>query len=98
MKKLMIIMLLIVVMVPYAYSADQALVEKAKAEGKAAFYANITAIQPIMEEFTKVMGVKGEYTRISTSKFLATVLTEHQVKTYGRRTSVTPADHETLKG
>jgi len=77
MKKFMIL-LLIVFMAPYAYSADQALAEKAKAEGKVSFYANITAIQPIMQEFTKNKGVKGEYTRISTSKFVATVLTEHQ--------------------
>jgi iron(III) transport system substrate-binding protein len=77
MKKLMI-MLLIVFMASSAYSADQTLLEKAKAEGKVSFYANITAIQPIMQEFTKDKGVKGEYTRISTSKFLATVLTEYQ--------------------
>lgn len=72
------ILLLVVCMAPYAYSADQTVAEKAKAEGKVSFYANITAIQPIMQEFTKDKGVKGEYTRISTSKFLATVLTEHQ--------------------
>jgi iron(III) transport system substrate-binding protein len=76
MKKLEIL-LLILLMAPCAY-ADQALVKKAKEEGKAAFYANITAIEPIMEAFSKDYGVKGEYTRISTSKFLATVLTEHQ--------------------
>ena len=76
MKKLAIL-LIFVLMAPSAY-ADQALVEKAKAEGKAAFYANITAIEPIMEAFTNNYGVKGEYTRISTSKFLATVLTEYQ--------------------
>jgi len=76
MKKLSIL-LLIVLMAPYAY-ADQALVEKAREEGKAVFYANITAIEPIMDEFTVSQGVKGEYTRISTSKFLATVLTEYQ--------------------
>jgi iron(III) transport system substrate-binding protein len=73
-----IIPLLIVFMALSAYPAAQALAESAKEEGKVAFYANITAIQPIMQEFTKVKGVKGEYTRISTSKFLATVLTEHQ--------------------
>ena len=77
MKKFMILFL-IVFMAPYAYSAEQGLVEKAKAEGKVAFYANITAIEPIMKEFTKNYNVKGGYTRISTSKFLATVLTEHQ--------------------
>jgi iron(III) transport system substrate-binding protein len=74
MKKL-IIPLLIVFM---ALSAYPALAESAKEEGKVTFYANITAIEPIMEAFTKDKGVKGEYTRISTSKFLATVLTEHQ--------------------
>ena len=75
--KRLAILLIFVLMAPSAY-ADQALVEKAKAEGKAAFYANITAIEPIMEAFTNNYGVKGEYTRISTSKFLATVLTEYQ--------------------
>jgi len=62
MKKLAIL-LIFVLMASSAY-ADQALVEKAKAEGKAAFYANITAIEPIMEAFTNSYGVKGEYTRI----------------------------------
>lgn len=76
MKKLAILML-VLLMAPSTY-ADQALVKKAKKEGKVTFYANITAIQPIMEQFTKDMGVKGQYTRISTSKFLATVLTEYQ--------------------
>jgi iron(III) transport system substrate-binding protein len=52
--------------------------DAAKEEGKAAFYANITAIEPIMEAFSAATGVKGEYTRISTSKFLATVMTEFQ--------------------
>ena len=63
MKKFMILFL-IVFMAPYAYSAEQGLVEKAKAEGKVAFYANITAIEPIMKEFTKNYNVKGGYTRI----------------------------------
>lgn len=72
----------------YAFSAGkqeekaapegESLLEQVKAEGKATFYANITAIEPIMEEFTKNYGVKGEYTRISTSKYLATVTTEYE--------------------
>lgn len=77
MKKL-VVLLLMVFIASQAWAADQALVDKAKAEGKVAFYANITAIEPIMEAFTQKYGVKGEYTRVSTSKFLATVLTEHQ--------------------
>lgn len=58
-------------------SGGQALAEKAKAEGKVAFYANITSVEPILEDFTKRHGVKAEYTRLSTTKFIATVLTEH---------------------
>lgn len=46
---------------------------------KVSFYANITAIEPIMEAFEAKTGIKGEYTRISTDKFLATVLTEFEV-------------------
>jgi iron(III) transport system substrate-binding protein len=79
MKKLNIL-LVILFLVSYAYAAeepDKALVAKAKAEGRAAFYANITAVEPIMKAFTKSYGVKGEYTRISTAKFAATAVTEH---------------------
>jgi iron(III) transport system substrate-binding protein len=47
-------------------------------EAKVAFYANITAVEPIMEAFTKTTGIKGEYTRISTAKFLSTVFTEFE--------------------
>ncbi|MCK5826747.1 MAG: extracellular solute-binding protein, partial [Desulfuromusa sp.] len=40
------------------------------------FYANITAIQPIVDDFNSTHATKTVYTRISTSKYLATVLTE----------------------
>src|SRR5690606_4738150 len=50
--------------------------EKAKAQGKAVFYANITSVDPIMEAFEKATGVKGEYTRASSTKFIPTILTE----------------------
>ena len=72
MKRLLVVLLCIVV-VPCAYGADMA---KAKKEGKANFYANITAVEPIMEAFSKSKGIEGIYTRISTSKYLATVSTE----------------------
>jgi iron(III) transport system substrate-binding protein len=42
------------------------------------FYANITAVEPIMDAFTAAKGVKGVYTRISTTKYLATVMTEFE--------------------
>ena len=74
MKKL-VVLLMVVLMATPAFAADLA---KAKAEGKASFYANITAVEPIMDAFDAATGVDGVYTRISTSKYLATVLTEHQ--------------------
>lgn len=55
----------------------KALEEKARAEGKVTFYANMTAVEPILADFTKRYGIKVEYTRLSTTKFVATVLTEH---------------------
>lgn len=61
-----------------ATSALAADVNKAKAEGKANLYANITAIEPLMEQFSATQGVEGIYTRVSTAKYLATVLTEHE--------------------
>jgi iron(III) transport system substrate-binding protein len=75
MKKLIVLLLVLCVATP-AFAADLA---KAKAEGKANFYANITAVEPIMEAFNKSQGVEGIYTRISTSKYLATVWTEFDV-------------------
>lgn len=74
MKKLLIVMFSLLLVTP-AFATD---IAKAKAEGKVNLYANITAIQPLMEKFSATQGVEGIYTRISTSKYLATVLTEHE--------------------
>ncbi len=73
MNKLMILVLSLF-LVPSAFAADPAGAQK---EGKVNLYANITAIEPIMEAFTAATRVEGIYTRVDTSKFLATVLTEH---------------------
>jgi iron(III) transport system substrate-binding protein len=62
----------------HAQAADQVLLDKAKGEGKASFYANITAVEPIMKAFAADTGVKAEYTRISTAKFVATAITEFE--------------------
>ena len=81
MKRLAMILASIFLMTPSIVSAAEpleALVSKAKAEGKVTFYANITAIEPVVEAFTKKYGVKGEYTRVSTDKYVATVVTEHE--------------------
>ena len=72
MKKFVVLLMIVLIASP-ALAADMG---KAKAEGKAIFYANITAVEPIMDAFDAATGVDGVYTRISTSKYLATVLTE----------------------
>lgn len=60
-----------------ALAADLRL-DKAKQEGEVAFYANITAVEPLMKAFTAETGVKATYTRISSNKFVATAITEFQ--------------------
>jgi len=77
MRRLAALLVLLLAPCAAAQDADPALVAKAKAEGKVSFYANITAVEPIMEAFTKKYGVKAEYTRISSPKFVATAITEH---------------------
>lgn len=62
----------------HAHAADQPLLDKAKAEGRAAFYANITAVEPVMKAFAADTGVKVEYTRISTARFVAVTITEFE--------------------
>lgn len=78
MKKLLVASLFILGAAAQAQAQDQAQLEKARAEGKASFYANITAVEPIMKAFTADTGVTGEYTRISTTKFVATAITEFE--------------------
>ena len=51
--------------------------EKAKKEGSVNLYANITGIEPLIEAFSKSFGLKAIYTRVSTAKYVSTVLTEH---------------------
>src|SRR5690606_7766806 len=50
----------------------------AKSQGKAVFYANITAVEHIMAAFEQATGLKGEYTEAFSSKFIPTILTEFQ--------------------
>ena len=65
----MVIVLLSLVLVCGIFSS-------AIAAEKIDFYANITAIQPIVDDFNAGHATQTVYTRISTSKYLATVLTE----------------------
>ena len=76
-KKLLLAVLALSVSFP-ALAQDKSLLDAARKEGKASFYANITAIEPILKAFIADTGVKAEYTRISTSKFVATAITEFE--------------------
>ncbi|MFH1122417.1 MAG: hypothetical protein V1758_02040, partial [Pseudomonadota bacterium] len=85
MKKLIVFVAVILLVAPCVFAAvkeaakvpakaadsQKALAEKARAEGKVTFYANITSVEPILEDFGKKYGVKAEYTRLSTTKFIA---------------------------
>ncbi len=73
--KSLLVLVLSFFLVPSAFAADLA---KAQQEGKVNLYANITAVEPIMEAFAAATRVQGIYTRVDTSKFLATVVTEHE--------------------
>lgn len=74
----LLVALAVVLASSYTYGADKALQDKARAEGRVAFYANITAVEPIMKAFSADTGVKADYTRISTTKFVATAITEFE--------------------
>ena len=77
MKKLTVVLIALFASA-YVQAADMSLLDKAKAEGKVAYYANITAVEPIMKAFIADTGIKAEYTRISTAKFVATAITEFE--------------------
>lgn len=77
MKKLLAA-IFVVLVAAQVQAQDKSLLDRAKTEGKASFYANITAIEPILKAFAADTGVKAEYTRISTSKFVATTITEFE--------------------
>ena len=47
-------------------------------ESSVAMYASITAIEPVLEAFQAKTGIKPENTRVSTARFLSTVLTEFE--------------------
>jgi iron(III) transport system substrate-binding protein len=78
MKKLIVAAVAALALAPVAHSQDKALLDRARTEGRVAYYANITAIEPIMKAFAADTGVKGEYTRISTARFVATSITEFE--------------------
>lgn len=77
--RLLLVLTLVLVMTTGAtFANEHPLLDEAKKEGKAIFYANITGVDSIMAAFEAEYGVIGEYTRISTAVYIPTVQTEFQ--------------------
>ncbi|MCL2381534.1 MAG: extracellular solute-binding protein [Treponema sp.] len=77
MKKKPMVSLLALLLLATIVFAGVARVTRAPGE-TVNFYANITAIEPLLEDFEARTGVRALYTRISTTQFLATVFTEFE--------------------
>jgi iron(III) transport system substrate-binding protein len=73
-KFLMVLLILLCAVSVFAGGRRQA----GAGGGDVAFYANITAIEPVLEDFRDRYGARATYTRISTTQFLATVFTEFE--------------------
>ena len=80
---LLLICLMAVAMAQAAAASEHPLLEEAKGEGKVQYYANITGIEPVMDAFQAQYGLPAEYTRISTSVYVPTVMTEFQAGRLG---------------
>ena len=76
MKKLLVAAALL--LAAQAQGAEKSLLDAARKEGRVAFYANITAVEPIMKAFAADTGVRADYTRIASPKFVATTITEFE--------------------
>lgn len=68
----------LIALAAHTNAADRSLIDQARTEGRVAYYANITAVEPIMKAFMTDTGIKAEYTRIASPKFVATTITEFE--------------------
>ena len=86
----LLLICLMAVAMAQAAASEHPLLEEAKGEGKVQYYANITGIEPVMDAFQAQYGLPAEYTRISTSVYVPTVMTEFQAGPPGCRCSPGP--------
>ncbi|MPM49797.1 hypothetical protein SDC9_96528 [bioreactor metagenome] len=75
---LVLVLLLVLGSVFAAGSKEVAAPASTAMEDKVSMYASITSIEPIIEAFTADTGVAAENTRLSTARFVSTVLTEFE--------------------
>lgn len=80
MRKALLILGVLLVATTMLFSGGQA--DKATQSGssKVSLYANITAIEPILDYYKGQTGVEVEYTRLSTARYVSTILTEVDAK------------------
>lgn len=76
MKKKLLVLFSCMCLLGFTFAVTQNSAASAKPEGPVSFYANITSVDSLMQDFETKTGIKSEYTRISTTKFLSTVFTE----------------------
>lgn len=77
-RKNIVMALLAALLVSLTSAQSDELIAAAQAEGSLEYYANITAIDPVLQAFAAEYGLDANYTRISTEGFAATLLTESQ--------------------
>ena len=76
MKKTLFVLFLVILTVLVGFSCAKK--DASKSFQNIVFYANITAIEPILEEFEQKTGIPVEYHRISATDFYATVMNEYE--------------------
>src|SRR5690606_29930018 len=77
-RLLLVLSLVLALAAGSVLASEHPLLEEAKQEGKAVFYANITGVESIMEAFEVEYGKIGNYTSIPTAEYITKVRTEHQ--------------------
>ncbi|NLK13133.1 MAG: extracellular solute-binding protein [Spirochaetales bacterium] len=76
MRKTLLILSVLLVTTTMLFGAGQADKPEQTGPSKVSMYANITAIEPILERYKGESGVEVEYTRLSTARYVSTILTE----------------------
>ncbi len=78
MKKLNLFILLGMMVASLAFAGGNKEAASGEKEADMSFFASITAVEPIVAAYGEENGVNATYTRLSTSSFVSTILTEHQ--------------------
>lgn len=79
-KKAMLVLALVLVITGMLFAAGKPETVAETPSKKVSLYANITAIEPILEYYNKSTGSEVEYTRLSTARYVSTILTEVEAK------------------